>query len=96
MNAAILTRMPLARCRGLARSHGIGLARYPAWIWHHTDPVALDGARWGKFSLSLEARRPKARAVQCFASQLQPPHDEPVAPRRVPRHFERPYEAFLL
>jgi len=85
-----------AVCRGLARSHDIALARYPAWTWHHTDPVALDGACWGKFSLSLEARRAKARALQCFASQRQPPHDEAAVPRRVLPGFQRPFEAFLL
>ncbi len=57
---------------------------------------ALADARWGKFPLSLEARRAKARAVQCFASQLQPPHAAPVVPAHVLSHFDRPYEAFLL
>jgi len=83
-------------CCGLARSHGIAVARFPVWAWHHTDPEALKDLRWGKFSLSLEARRAKGRAVQCFASQLQPPRAAPVMPRHVLSHFERPYEAFIL
>jgi LmbE family N-acetylglucosaminyl deacetylase len=83
-------------CRGLGHSHGVTVARYPVWTWHHADPTALAQARWGKFSLSFEARRAKARAVQCFASQLQPSRRMPVVPRHLLSHFERPYEAFLL
>jgi LmbE family N-acetylglucosaminyl deacetylase len=83
-------------CRGLARSHGIDIARYPVWAWHHADPASLEAERWGRFPLSLEARRAKARAVQCFASQLKPPRRAPVVPRHVLSYFERPYEAFLI
>jgi LmbE family N-acetylglucosaminyl deacetylase len=85
-----------AACCGLARSHGIEVARYPVWTWHHTDAASLKDLRWGKFALSFEARRAKARAVQCFASQLQPPRAAPVVPPHVLSHFDRPYEAFLL
>jgi hypothetical protein len=46
--------------------------------------------------LSFEARRAKARAVQCFVSQLQPPQANPIVPRHVLPYFERPYETFLL
>jgi LmbE family N-acetylglucosaminyl deacetylase len=83
-------------CGGLAQSHGTALARYPVWTWHHTEPNSLKTLHWGRFSLSLEARRAKARAVQCFASQLQPPRAPPVVPRHGLSHFERPYEAFIL
>jgi len=83
-------------CCDLKRSHGISIARYPVWAWHHTDPALLAGARWGRFPLSFEARRAKARALQCFVSQLQPPQAAPIMPRHVLAHFERPYEAFLL
>jgi LmbE family N-acetylglucosaminyl deacetylase len=83
-------------CCRLARSHGGALARYPVWTWHHTDPASLKRVRWGKFPLSFEARRAKSRAVQCFASQLQPPRAAPVVPRHVLSHFDRPYETFLL
>ncbi len=51
-------------CIALARSHGIALARYPVWSWHHSDPGSFVDARWGRFVLSFEARRAKARAVQ--------------------------------
>ena len=83
-------------CCALARAHGVTLARYPVWTWHHADPASLRGARWGKFPLTLETRRAKARAVQCFASQLQPPGQRPIVPPHVLSHFDRPYEAFLL
>jgi LmbE family N-acetylglucosaminyl deacetylase len=82
-------------CCGLARSHGVDIARYPVWTWHHSAPASLQEARWVKYPLSLEARRAKARAVQCFASQLQPASGAPV-PRHVLTHFARPFEAFLI
>jgi LmbE family N-acetylglucosaminyl deacetylase len=83
-------------CIALARSHGIALARYPVSTWHHSDPASFVNMRWGRFVLSLEARRAKARAVQCFASQLHPPGAPPAVPSEVLPHFERRYEAFIL
>jgi LmbE family N-acetylglucosaminyl deacetylase len=83
-------------CCGLAHSHGVRVARYPVWTWHHTDPAALKDRSGGRFLLSFEARRAKARAVQCFASQLQSPAANPIVPRHVLSYFERPYETFLL
>jgi len=83
-------------CCDLAHSHGVTVARYPVWTWHHTDPSGLHGRRGGRFMLSFEARRAKARAVQCFVSQLQPPRAKPIVPPHVLSYFERPYETFLL
>jgi LmbE family N-acetylglucosaminyl deacetylase len=83
-------------CVSLARTHGVPIARYPIWTWHHTDPDAFGEAPWARFPLSLEARRAKARAAECFASQLNPPGLAPIVPRHVLSHFERSYEAFLL
>jgi LmbE family N-acetylglucosaminyl deacetylase len=83
-------------CVSLARAHGIAVARYPIWTWHHADPTAFGDAPWVRFPLSLEARRAKARAAECFVSQLNPPQLAPIVPRHVLTHFERPYEAFLL
>jgi LmbE family N-acetylglucosaminyl deacetylase len=83
-------------CRGLAQSHGVAVARYPVWTWHHANPAALKGLRGARFPLSFEARRAKARAVQCFASQLQPRHADPIVPPHVLSHFARSYEVFLL
>jgi LmbE family N-acetylglucosaminyl deacetylase len=72
-------------CIEVARSLGIPIARYAVGAWHEAGTATLRGARWGKFALSDDARRAKARAVQCFSSQVE-----------LPRGFERPYEAFLL
>jgi LmbE family N-acetylglucosaminyl deacetylase len=83
-------------CCALARSHGVAIARYPVWTWHHAHPRSLKERRWGKFPLTLEARRAKARAVQCFVSQLQPPRQAPIVPPHVLSHFERKYEVFLV
>ncbi|MDP8985145.1 MAG: PIG-L family deacetylase [Pseudomonadota bacterium] len=83
-------------CGGLAQSHGTALARYPLGTWQHTAPNFLKNLRWRRFSLSLEARRAKARAVQCFASQLQPPRAPPAMPWHVLPHFERHYEPFIV
>jgi LmbE family N-acetylglucosaminyl deacetylase len=83
-------------CCGLARSHGVALARYPVWTWHHADPAAFAGAPWVKFPLSLEARRAKTRALDCFTSQFKPSGAASVVPRPVLSHFERPFEAFLI
>jgi LmbE family N-acetylglucosaminyl deacetylase len=85
-----------AVCCALRHTHGAAVARYPIWTWQHARPAAMAPARWGRFPLSPEARRAKARAVQCFASQLCPPHAPPAVPPHVLAHFARPYEAFLL
>lgn len=83
-------------CLEFARSQQISLARYAIWAWHRAAPQTLSGARWGKFVLSEDVRRAKARAMQCFKSQLCPPCRDPIVPPHVLSHFERPYEAFLL
>ncbi|MDP9064375.1 MAG: PIG-L family deacetylase [Pseudomonadota bacterium] len=85
-----------AVCCALARTEGVDVARYPIWSWHHGAPTTFAGARWGKFPLSPRARRAKARAVQCFASQLQPPRNKPIVPPHVLPYFQRAFEAFLL
>lgn len=83
-------------CCSLRNSQGVTLARYPIRTWHHTHPSEFGAAHWGRFPLTFDARRAKARAVQCFHSQLHPPDARPVVPAHVLAHFERPYEAFLL
>jgi LmbE family N-acetylglucosaminyl deacetylase len=83
-------------CGGLARCHGVALVRYPVWTWHHADPVIFGDAPWVKFPLTLEARRAKARAIECFSSQLNPPAMAPIIPAHVLSHFDRPFEAFLI
>lgn len=83
-------------CLDAARADGVAIARYPVWAWHHAKPAALASLRWGVYRLGDAARRAKARAMQCFESQLRPPNGPPIVPPRVLAYFERPYEAFLL
>jgi LmbE family N-acetylglucosaminyl deacetylase len=83
-------------CAEVARAAGVDVARYPVWTWHHTDPLAVQSLRWGKYSLTAGARRAKARALECFESQLRPPSGIPVVPQHVLRYFHRPYESFIL
>jgi LmbE family N-acetylglucosaminyl deacetylase len=83
-------------CCDLAQTHNVPLARYPIWRWHRGDPQFFRQARWGKFSLTIDARRAKAHAVQCFVSQLRPRHCAPKLPLHVLSYFERSYEAFIL
>jgi LmbE family N-acetylglucosaminyl deacetylase len=83
-------------CRQVATARGLALARYPLRAWQATRPESLRGVRWGTFSLTVEARQAKARAIACYRSQLQPAAREPTVPPAVLQYFERPYEAFLL
>ncbi len=73
-------------CMAVARSLGIPIARYALGAWQAGTDAAR-GARWGKFALSDDARRAKARAVECFRSQPDIPGGS---------LSERSYEAFLL
>ena len=83
-------------CVELARDQGIGLARYPIWAWRRSTPRALNGARWGKFSVSKAARAAKAGALLCFSSQISPYKRIPLVPDHVMAYFARPYEAFMV
>lgn len=75
-------------CAEVARSLGIPIARYAVGdALQKPCSSPLRGARWGKFALSDDASRAKARAVRCFSSQ---------ASLRGSAPFARPYEAFLL
>jgi LmbE family N-acetylglucosaminyl deacetylase len=83
-------------CREVARALRVPLVSYPIWAWHHTQPRSVRSLRWVRFSLSAAARRSKARALQCFKSQLRPASGAPIVPAHVLAYFQRPYEAFLL
>ncbi len=79
-------------CLEVARSRQVPLARYVIGAGHE---MPGGEAGWVKFLLSDDARRAKARAVECFKSQLEP------ARRRMARKVggmssERAYEVFLL
>jgi LmbE family N-acetylglucosaminyl deacetylase len=71
-------------CIEFARSRQIPLARYAIRLWQHASPASLREANWVKFALSDDARRAKARAVQCFKLA------------HAAGYCDRPYEPFLL
>jgi LmbE family N-acetylglucosaminyl deacetylase len=83
-------------CAAVASTSGVTLARYPIWTWHHTVPKAVESLRWVRFPLTHTTRRAKARALQCFESQLRPSSGRPIIPANVLAYFQRPYEAFVL
>jgi LmbE family N-acetylglucosaminyl deacetylase len=83
-------------CLQIARARQLTLARYPIWAWHHCLPHVFSGSRVVRFALSAQAQRAKARAISCFASQLEGTKSEAVVPAHVLMYFARPYETFLL
>lgn len=83
-------------CLEVAQNNGVPIARYPVWTWHHTHPESVQALKWGVFRLVSAARRAKARALQCFESQLRPLRGAPIVPTHVLAYFERPFEAFVL
>jgi LmbE family N-acetylglucosaminyl deacetylase len=84
-------------CFAVAAELRLPIVRYPIWAWHHAQPAAFSGIRWGRFALDAATRAAKVAAIQCFASQLNP-HDshEPIVPAHVLEYFKRDYEAFLV
>jgi LmbE family N-acetylglucosaminyl deacetylase len=83
-------------CHEVARAAGVPLVSYPVWAWHHTQPGSVRSLRWVRFSLTAAARRAKARALQCFKSQLRSTSGAPTMPPHLLAYFQRPYEAFVL
>jgi LmbE family N-acetylglucosaminyl deacetylase len=71
-------------CIEFARARQLPLARYAIRLWQRESPAALGAGQWVKFMLSDDARRAKARAVQCFKSPL------------AANYCDRAYEPFLL
>jgi LmbE family N-acetylglucosaminyl deacetylase len=68
---------------------------YPVWLWHHRrPPLDLAGARVHR--LGAATQRCKARAIDCFASQVHPLGDDPadaaILPPSILRRFRRPFE----
>jgi LmbE family N-acetylglucosaminyl deacetylase len=74
-------------CLKFARSQQLPIARYAIRAWPRAAADESREARWGKFLLTDEARRAKARALGCFRSQLDGRHVGVLT---------EPYEAFLL
>lgn len=90
-----------AMCVDFARSWNIPIARYAIRTWgrtagSRTDCAAMSKERWVKFALGDDARRAKARAVQCFHSQMEPTAGEPAGPPPHAAGQEPAYEAFVL
>lgn len=84
-------------CRDIAAAGQFASARYPIALWHHTEPSDLPELRWGRFALNPSARAAKARALQCFESQLRPPSGAPpLIPAHLLAYFARSFEAFVL
>jgi LmbE family N-acetylglucosaminyl deacetylase len=82
-------------CITLARRRVMTVLRYPIWAWHHWSPLAWRNTEFVRFELSAEAQLAKARAIRCFASQLDARYSPAVMPPHVLEYFTRPYEAFL-
>jgi LmbE family N-acetylglucosaminyl deacetylase len=78
-------------CLEFARSRQITLARYA--VGSERGEVPTGETRWVKFPLSDDARRAKARAVECFKSQIEPRR---LLPARGAGPPDRAYEIFLL
>jgi len=83
-------------CLDIAARRGLRLARYPVWAWHHAGAEMLGTDCWVRFPLGSEAAQSKARALQCYRSQLAPVRRTPVLPGHVLPYFQRAYEMFVL
>ena len=89
-------------CVEFARAQGIALARYGIGQYGigPGQPAAaaarVSEARWVKFALSDDARRAKARAVQCFRARSVSRRGRSSSPAEAPQAAERAYEAFLV
>jgi LmbE family N-acetylglucosaminyl deacetylase len=82
-------------CMALGQRRNVPVLRYPIWAWHHSPPGAWQVGDFVRFPLDAMARRAKARAIRCFASQLDAGSSHAVMPEHVLSYFNRPYEAFL-
>jgi len=86
-------------CAQFARARGIPLARYAIGqygIGPARTAARDSGPRWVKFVLADDARRAKARAMQCFRSRSHFRRDRTVPSGRATQAPERAYEAFLV
>lgn len=83
-------------CISVARQLQARLISYPIWAWHQASPQSLADRSWVRFDLDANLRRCKARAVECFHSQLQAHPDGPIVPPHVRQYFTRSFEAFVI
>jgi LmbE family N-acetylglucosaminyl deacetylase len=81
-------------CIEIGQRRDISVLRYPIWAWHHSSPGDWQEGEFVRFELSEPAQLAKARAIRCFASQLDARESHAVMPAHVLDYFNRPYEAF--
>ncbi len=82
-------------CLTIGQRRGTTVLRYPIWAWHNSSPPLWRNSDFVRFELNAEAQLAKARAIRCFASQLDASLSPAVMPPHVLSYFSRPYEAFL-
>jgi LmbE family N-acetylglucosaminyl deacetylase len=83
-------------CFRAARKLNVPLVRYPVWAWHRQPADAFKSRKLGRFKLTSQALMAKARAIDCYASQLEERPEGAVMPAHVLEYFRRPYEVFLV
>jgi len=88
-------------CRDVGRSTGCHVLEVPVWLWHWRQPddVGIPWQRARKLMLAGEQVQRKARALQCYRSQLEADlstGNAAVIGDDVLAHFLRPYEIYFV
>lgn len=83
-----------------AGDRGVRVLQYPVWGWHWAHPDNADLTNTAPLRLDLDdnLQVAKARAIDCFASQLgrgPAAVHAPILPPHVVQRFVRPFEVFL-
>ncbi|WP_197676300.1 bifunctional PIG-L family deacetylase/class I SAM-dependent methyltransferase [Nakamurella panacisegetis] len=82
-----------------ALRRGAVLLQYPIWAWHWAVPDGFDPAMV-RLGLGADDQRAKAAALARHVTQTDPlsdaPGDEAVVGPDFARHFDRPYEIFVM
>ncbi|MGI4758126.1 MAG: PIG-L deacetylase family protein [Janthinobacterium lividum] len=79
----------------VADALGLPLTSYFFWTWHRGEASVLDQLPVRRFVAGGEALRLKEEALQCHASQLHWPDDQPILPERLLGPARWPFEVFL-
>lgn len=81
---------------------GLASLSYPVWLWHWGDAKTLQARQHQvrRVELSVAEQCRKRSAIAAFESQITPISAESISgeailPRRVLRHFWRPFEIFF-
>ena len=83
-------------CCAVAAERGLTLARYPVWAWFRGAPSLFSERQPVRFLLDEAAQQAKARALNCFRSQLDDRPGGAIVPLHVLEYFRRSFETFLL